>query len=57
MTIASFSSVIANGSSQCSSVNPSQVKLSLPSGSLNENTAITAIGISMYAIASAAVDR
>ena len=47
VTSASVSSGIANASLQCSSVKPSQVKLNLPAGSLNEKTAITAIGISM----------
>ena len=44
---ASFSFGRLKALSQCSSVNPDQVKLNLPAGSLKEKTAITTIGISM----------
>jgi hypothetical protein len=46
LTRASFSSGMVKTFSQCSSVNPTQVKLYFPVGSLNEKTTITAIGIS-----------
>ena len=38
---------MANAFCQLSRVNVRHVKLNLPSGSLNEKTAMTAIGISM----------
>ena len=46
LTSASCRPGTPNGSFQCSSVNPCQVKLNLPAGSLNENRMMIAIGAS-----------
>ena len=43
--IAVARSGFSNGSAQCSSVKPCQVKLKRPAGSLNEKTTITKIGM------------